>query len=50
MNVLVIDIGGTHVKVLAAGKTVHRAFDFRARLDTEADDYGGEETGRGLEV
>jgi polyphosphate glucokinase len=27
MNVLVIDIGGTHVKVLATGQAVHRAFD-----------------------
>src|SRR5213596_244263 len=27
MNVLVIDIGGTHVKVLATGKHAHREFD-----------------------
>src|SRR2546422_76034 len=27
MNVLVIDIGGTHVKVLATGQDTHRAFD-----------------------
>src|SRR3989441_12730477 len=27
MNVLVIDIGGTHVKVLATGQEVHREFD-----------------------
>ena len=27
MNVLVIDIGGTHVKVLATGQDPHRAFD-----------------------
>jgi len=27
MNVLVIDIGGTHVKVLATGQDAHRAFD-----------------------
>jgi len=27
MNVLVIDIGGTHVKVLATGQAVHREFD-----------------------
>src|SRR5216117_1676094 len=26
MNVLVIDIGGTHVKVLATGQDVHREF------------------------
>ena len=27
MNVLVIDVGGTHVKVLATGQTIHREFD-----------------------
>jgi polyphosphate glucokinase len=27
MNVLVIDIGGTHVKVLATGQAAHREFD-----------------------
>src|SRR5438552_14215799 len=27
MNVLVIDVGGTHVKVLATGQRVHREFD-----------------------
>ena len=27
MNVLVIDIGGTHVKVLATGQKAHREFD-----------------------
>src|SRR6266404_1908764 len=27
MNVLVIDIGGTHVKALATGQDVHREFD-----------------------
>ncbi|MGH7992978.1 MAG: ROK family protein, partial [Limisphaerales bacterium] len=26
MNILVVDIGGTHVKVLATGQTVHREF------------------------
>src|SRR5216117_3876195 len=32
MNVLVIDIGGTHVKVLATGKDAHREFDSRPAL------------------
>ena len=27
MNVLVIDIGGTHVKVLATSQDAHREFD-----------------------
>ena len=26
MNVLVIDVGGTHVKVLATGEKIHREF------------------------
>src|SRR6266702_4364790 len=32
MNVLVIDIGGTHVKVLATGQEVHREFDSNPML------------------
>jgi len=32
MNVLVIDIGGTHVKVLATGQDVHREFESGAAL------------------
>src|SRR5678810_317050 len=27
MSVLVVDVGGTHVKVLATGRKVHREFD-----------------------
>ena len=27
MNVLVVDVGGTHVKILATGHKVHREFD-----------------------
>ena len=27
MNVLVVDVGGTHVKVLAIGQKAHRQFD-----------------------
>ena len=26
MNVLVVDVGGTHVKILATGQTEHREF------------------------
>lgn len=26
MHILVIDVGGTHVKILIAGQTVHRQF------------------------
>ena len=32
MNVLVIDIGGTHVKVLATGQEIHREFDSGSAL------------------
>jgi polyphosphate glucokinase len=32
MNVLVVDIGGTHVKVLATGQKVHREFDSGSTL------------------
>ncbi|HXY34503.1 MAG TPA: ROK family protein [Planctomycetaceae bacterium] len=32
MNVLVIDVGGTHVKVLATGQTEHREFDSGANM------------------
>jgi len=32
MNILVIDIGGTHVKVLATGQVAHRKFDSGPRL------------------
>jgi polyphosphate glucokinase len=32
MNVLVIDVGGTHVKVLATGQTQHRQFDSGPKL------------------
>ena len=27
MNILVIDVGGTHVKILASGQETHRQFD-----------------------
>jgi len=32
MRVLVIDVGGTHVKILATGETVHREFPSGPRL------------------
>ena len=36
MNLLVIDIGGTHVKVLAAGQDVKREFMALPPLDEDA--------------
>src|SRR5690349_7436397 len=32
MNILVVDVGGTHVKLLATGKTVKRQLDSGPRL------------------
>ena len=32
MNVLVIDIGGTHVKILVTGKKEHREFESGPKL------------------
>jgi hypothetical protein len=49
MNVLVIDIGGTHVKVLATGQDAHREFD-SGDADTETDGLRSSETRRRLEV
>jgi polyphosphate glucokinase len=35
MNVLVIDVGGTHVKILATGQSEHRKFDSGPKLNAE---------------
>jgi polyphosphate glucokinase len=35
MNVLVIDVGGTHVKILATGQREHRKFDSGPQLNAE---------------
>src|SRR5258706_10007051 len=35
MNVLVIDVGGTHVKILATGQCEHRKFDSGPKLNAE---------------
>lgn len=35
MNVLVIDVGGTHVKYLVTGQTEHRRFDSGTKLTAE---------------
>lgn len=35
MNVLVVDVGGTHVKILATGQTDHREFDSGPTLTAE---------------
>jgi len=35
MNVLVVDVGGTHVKILVTGQTAHRKFDSGPKLTAE---------------
>jgi polyphosphate glucokinase len=35
MNVLVIDVGGTHVKILVTGQSEHRRFDSGPTMDAE---------------
>ena len=35
MNILVVDVGGTHVKVLATGQTEPRKFDSGPKLTPE---------------
>ena len=35
MNVLVIDVGGTHVKILATGQTDKREFDSGPKMTAE---------------
>src|SRR5262245_5013136 len=35
MNILVVDVGGTHVKILASGQSEHRKFDSGLTLNAE---------------
>ena len=37
MNVLVIDVGGQHVKILLSGESAHRKFEIRAEDDSPGD-------------
>ena len=50
MNVLVIDIGGTSVKILATGQTEPRKFPSGPNDDAPADGGRSQGAGRGLEV
>ena len=38
MSVLAVDVGGTHVKILATGQKERREFEFWPQFDREADD------------
>ena len=50
MNILVIDVGGTHVKILASGEKDKREIRLRADLDGPADGIERQETGRRLGI
>ena len=50
MNVLAVDVGGTHVKILASGQTERREFASGPNLDREANGRAREGVGDGLEV
>ena len=42
MNVLVIDVGGTHIKVLATGQEAHREISSGPDMTAARDGGGGE--------
>jgi hypothetical protein len=48
MNVLVVDIGGTNVKILTSSRSP--AVSFRAKDDASEDGLWSQETGCGVEV
>ena len=50
MNVLVIDVGGTHVKILASGQTEKREFDFGTEDDGPRDGVESPAPRRRLEL
>ena len=50
MNVLVIDIGGTNVKILATGQQGTSEIPLRARHDCQGDGCGGQEAHARLEI
>ncbi len=50
MNILVIDVGGTHVKILATGEKEKREIELGADDDGAADGFERQKTRRRLEV
>ena len=50
MNVLVVDVGGTNVKILATGQNELRKFPSGPTLTTKANGRRSEEARRGLEI
>ena len=50
MNVLVIDVGGTNVKILATGQTGAAEVSLGAHIDAQGDGCRSQEARPGLEV
>ena len=50
MNILVIDVGGTHVKILASGETEKREIDSGPETDGTADGFERQEARGRLEI
>ena len=50
MNFLVVDVGGTHVKILATGQTQHRKFASGQKLTAAQMVAGVEELGKEPQV
>ena len=50
MNVLVVDIGGTNVKILATGQAEPRKFPSGPKMTPQQMVSGVKEAGQGLEV
>ena len=50
MNVLVVDVGGTHVKILATGQKAISRISVRTQVDCQTDGGRRQETRQGLEV
>ena len=50
MNVLVIDVGGTHVKILVTGHDTPRKFPSGATMTTATDGRRRQEARRNVEV
>ena len=50
MNILVIDVGGTHVKILATGQREPRKFDSGPKIERKADGARRQGACHGLEL
>ena len=50
MNVLVVDVGGTHVKILATGQDTPREFVVRPEADGQGHGQPGQAAGGEMEI